>query len=150
MLTRLRISTFATIAAVLAGACSADHFDQDDEIVDSVEQPIGPCGPCFPGPCKIAYCGPEGVCEIEPMPEGTVCRGAMGICDLPDVCDGVSLTCPTGTARKAAGTVCGCDNDACTSDVCNGTSASCNHFQLPVGAPCGPGLACGANGCGPS
>jgi hypothetical protein len=83
-------------------------------------------------------------------PAGTECRAASAACDLAETCDGVNASCPPpGSAVQPAGTVCGCDDNACTSDVCNGTSASCNHFQLPAGAPCGPGLFCGAKGCGP-
>lgn len=72
-----------------------------------------------------------------PLPMGTVCLYASPAnpCDLDDVCDGTSTSCPARFA--AAGTICNdvvsglCD----TEDVCTGTSADCEPTFL-AGTEC--------------
>ena len=68
--------------------------------------------------CSSIGCEPNGTCRTTPLPAGTVCRAAAGDCDLEEVCDGVSLTCPAGEPAPKA-TFCG-DNAWCT-----GTSKVC-------------------------
>src|SRR5437879_8367562 len=55
------------------------------------------------------------------------CRAAAGDCDLPETCTGSSATCPADGPRKASGTACTDDGNACTLDQCDGTSTSCQH-----------------------
>src|SRR5205809_220126 len=66
---------------------------------------------------------------------GTVCRAAAGECDLAESCTGTSTACPTD-GFKASGTTCTDDGNPCTSDVCNGTSATCTHPAGNPGAVC--------------
>src|SRR5439155_2195432 len=66
---------------------------------------------------------------------GTVCRAAAGECDLAETCDGVTTACPADVL-KASGTTCTDDGNACTTDVCNGTSATCTHPAGNAGAVC--------------
>src|SRR5947207_902496 len=64
------------------------------------------------------------------------CRAAAGDCDLPETCTGSSATCPADGPRKASGTACTDDGNACTLDQCNGTSTSCQHPAGNGGAVC--------------
>src|SRR5438874_3756592 len=64
------------------------------------------------------------------------CRAAAGECDLPETCTGSSATCPADGPRKASGTACTDDGNACTLDQCNGTSTSCQHPAGNGGAVC--------------
>src|SRR5438094_883473 len=66
---------------------------------------------------------------------GAVCRAAAGECDVAETCDGVGTSCPTDVA-KASGTACTADTNPCTTDVCNGTSATCTHPAGNAGAAC--------------
>src|SRR5438094_862912 len=68
------------------------------------------------------------------------CRAAAGECDLPETCTGSSATCPADGPRKASGTACTDDGNACTLDQCNGTSTSC-----PGDAKKANGTACTAD-----
>jgi fibronectin type 3 domain-containing protein len=74
-----------------------------------------------------------------PVPSGTVCRKALGPCDVDEVCDGVSAACPpdqyapaTTICREVAGL---CD----IAESCTGTSPDC-----PVDAVLTPGTLCRA------
>src|SRR5437667_6191312 len=64
------------------------------------------------------------------------CRAAAGECDLPETCTGSSATCPADGPRKASGTACTDDGNACTLDQCNGTSVDCQHPAGNAGAVC--------------
>src|SRR5437763_1786579 len=64
------------------------------------------------------------------------CRAAAGECDLPETCTGSSATCPADGPRKASGTACTDDGNACTLDQCNGTSDDCQHPAGNAGAVC--------------
>ncbi|XP_028639831.1 disintegrin and metalloproteinase domain-containing protein 21-like, partial [Grammomys surdaster] len=42
-----------------------------------------------------SYCAAGGCCEsCQVAPSGTICRDKLGICDLPEYCNGVSAQCP--------------------------------------------------------
>src|SRR5437899_8707675 len=64
------------------------------------------------------------------------CRAAAGDCDLAETCTGSSATCPADGPRKASGTACTDDGNACTLDQCNGTSVACPHPAGNAGAVC--------------
>jgi len=54
---------------------------------------------------------------------GTVCRKAVGLCDLDEVCDGVSAACPA-------------DKYAPTTTVCRAAAGLCDILRAaPVPAP---------------
>lgn len=72
-------------------------------------------GNLTPGDC----CSP--FCAIEAL--GTVCRAAVGECDLAEVCDGVADACP---ADAKATTICRPVADACdVAESCDGVSNTC-------------------------
>jgi hypothetical protein len=69
----------------------------------------------------------NGTCAIDgsPAPLGTVCRVAAGLCDVAEVCDGVSTACPLD-GFKAATEVCRPSAGACDlEEKCTGSSAAC-------------------------
>src|SRR5206468_2996222 len=66
---------------------------------------------------------------------GTVCRAAVGQCDVAETCTGTSTACPTD-AFKANGTACTDDGNVCTTDTCNGTNATCQHPAGNAGTMC--------------
>jgi RHS repeat-associated protein len=91
-------------------------------------------GFCVDGVCCDTACNnncdacnlPNLVGTCSPMPSGTSCRAATGACDVAEVCNGSSVTCPadalappTTTCRPAAPG--GCD----VAETCTGTSAAC-------------------------
>src|SRR5204863_474874 len=68
---------------------------------------------------------------------GTVCRAAVGGCDVAETCTGTSAPCPAD-AVKAAGTVCRAAVGACdVAETCTGTSIPCPADAIqPAGAVC--------------
>ena len=82
-----------------------------------------------------------GACAVngEFLAAGTVCRAAVGLCDLPEVCDGISPTCPVDTLAKS-GTVCRrAAGDCDIAESCTGTKPDCpEDLFLAAGALCRP------------
>src|SRR5829696_6610606 len=99
----------------------------------------GACGvvcPAATDPCQVVACL-NGTCGFVAAARGTVCRPAAGPCDVEEVCDGSSLSCPadafqlsTYICRPAAGP---CD----LAETCTGNSAGCpsDGFQ-PTSVQC--------------
>lgn len=87
----------------------------------------------------------DGVCGLAKL--GTVCRPAVSICDVADVCDGSLTRCPrdlkapTTTVCRATAGPCDvaeyCDglNNACPSDRFSGSSTTCRAATAPCDAP---------------
>ena len=79
-----------------------------------------------PGPCCIVTCVAL-TCTNTAKGAGVVCRSKAGPCDVAEVCDGASFTCPTDVfepktqvCRAAAGV---CD----VAELCSGNSAACSN-----------------------
>jgi hypothetical protein len=74
--------------------------------------------------CSVAAGGSEnGRCT--PRANGTVCRGAAGLCDAKEACDGASTACPPD-GFAAAGTECRPAAGVCdVAETCTGSSAAC-------------------------
>ncbi|MBW2462219.1 MAG: hypothetical protein JRH11_11285, partial [Deltaproteobacteria bacterium] len=122
-------------------ACSVNGFCQaDGNCRDGCAGEGGPCD--LPGDptCErgvlgcsagVPYCGHT----TAPRESGAPCRAQRGRCDVPDLCDGVSIVCgdqraPAGLAcREAAGP---CD----AADHCNGTARRCPNDFEPSGVEC--------------
>src|SRR5439155_16250229 len=60
-------------------------------------------------------------------PSGTVCRTAVGECDLAETCTGAAGQACPADAKKTNGTACTDDGNPCTTDTCNGGSVLCQH-----------------------
>jgi hypothetical protein len=61
-------------------------------------------------------------CKYQP---GKICFPSRGACDIPEVCDGLSVACPSDDVRDP-GTVCRAAVDFCDlEDVCDGISPFC-------------------------
>ena len=92
-------------------------------------------------PCTLDSC--DSILGCVNVPDislnGTLCRASSGICDLPEVCDGISAMCPPDIGVPN-GLPCD-DSDICTTaDQCiNGT---CTGTQLPNTT-----IDCGIYGC---
>ncbi len=70
---------------------------------------------------------PAGVCTAggAPKPAGTVCRPAVGLCDIAEVCDGVSPDCPPDKLAAAATPCRPAAGDCDIAETCDGISAVC-------------------------
>ena len=76
--------------------------------------------------CTVDSCTPStGACGHVAGNAGTTCRAATGVCDLPEMCDGTSPTCPADAlvpaqvvCRRAAG-------DCDVAETCTGASPLC-------------------------
>ena len=90
------------------------------------------------GDCDLAATctGSSATCPANPFkPSSTVCRDIAGECDVAEHCTGSSANCPTDI-KKSSGTACTDDNNVCTTDTCNGTSALCQHPAGNAGTQC--------------
>jgi len=94
--------------------------------------------------CATASCDPNGApgnCDVlTPLAAGTECRAALGVCDLPELCDGSSGVCPedaansTSECRPAAGVCdlaefCSDASDDCPPDDFAPITTSCRAAQ---------------------
>jgi fibronectin type 3 domain-containing protein len=69
----------------------------------------------------VGICAPGGVIQ----PAGTVCRAAVGACDVDETCDGVTADCPADKLA-VAGTSCrAVAGDCDIAETCTGTSPNC-------------------------
>jgi hypothetical protein len=73
--------------------------------------------------CTLDVCNGNVACQHPAGNAGTLCRGAAGVCDLPENCDGTNVNCPadlksTDVCRPIAGV---CDVE----DSCDGAGDDC-------------------------
>ncbi|MFQ5670277.1 MAG: hypothetical protein ACE5HD_07130 [Acidobacteriota bacterium] len=92
--------------------------------------------------CSAAACDPSGAAGnydiVTPKPAGTVCRASAAICDVEEMCDGVTTTCSADNLAPA-GTVCRLGSgDLCDPDeVCTGSGKDCPvEFVEPATTVC--------------
>ncbi len=117
---------------VMAGAsCSAGFCDG----LGDCSSGCTPGAPCSTGnACEMGEvaCAPFRCVGVGPVDAGTVCRAAMGECDVAEQCDGSSVTCPTDGFDSS--TECRASMGVCdVAETCNGASPNCptNGFRPP-------------------
>lgn len=104
-----------------------------------------------PGACSVGSCEPDALAVdaatgctttlCTGRPAGFVCRASAGICDVAEVCDGVSDTCPDDGFRPTS-LVCREATTACdVAELCDGVSAACPVDRVqPATTVCHPSL----------
>jgi hypothetical protein len=104
-------------------------------------------GVCIEPECTTnAECGVCGVCNggtCGPATSGTVCRPAVGPCDMTETCDGTSLDCPQDQYAPST-TVCRpAMSDCDIEEYCTGTSVDCPADVFVADeTPCGTNAIC--------
>jgi fibronectin type 3 domain-containing protein len=84
---------------------------------------------------------PAGACwsNGSPVAAGTVCRPAIGLCDVDEVCDGVNAACPLDKYAPAAAACRPAAGDCDIAESCTGSSPDCPiDTFLSAGAICRP------------
>ncbi|MCB9635015.1 MAG: hypothetical protein H6721_23060 [Sandaracinus sp.] len=86
------------------------------------------------GPCDVAETCQETTCPSDArVPAGETCRNAMGLCDQAEACDGTSPLCPVDAFRSAS-TVCRASGGACDpEETCSGSGPSCPVDVISAG-----------------
>ncbi len=79
--------------------------------------------------CTVDQCDGDGACVHLPGNENQVCRPASGVCDAAERCTGSSPDCPSVDVKRPQGFSC-TDNNACTSDQCDGSSVDCQGTPI--------------------
>jgi cysteine-rich repeat protein len=118
-------------------ACVDDGNECTDDVCDDDATclHVANTGPCSDGNvCNGADTCSGGTCSVH---VGNPC-GSQPLCRRSCLQVGAfQYTC----RLDAAGTPCAADDDACTTDACNGTGV-CTHTQAPDGASCDDGDLC--------
>jgi len=103
----------------LLSASCATGLCQDQVCCDG---PCGGTGDCM-ACARHAGALEDGTCGL--AKPGAICRAAVGLCDQPDTCNGVTKACPADLV-KAPGTTCRAAAGACDrAEQCNGSSTVC-------------------------
>jgi hypothetical protein len=129
-----------------AGDAASDAADAGADVIDAGD--VGAPDGCIPGiacalgsPCELGVIDcPDAtpICvSAGPAEDGTTCRPSMSRCDQPEVCDGVSLTCPPDVVRPM-GVPCRSSGAACdAAEFCDGADPACPPDLVEVaGTPC--------------
>ncbi|HYC53686.1 MAG TPA: hypothetical protein VEL28_01935 [Candidatus Binatia bacterium] len=104
------------------GTCGNGQLDANEQCDQGTDN--GNAGSCCTAECEV-------------RPAVTPCRASAGVCDSPEVCDGIAGTCPadsksTAVCRQAGGL---CD----VAEYCDGTADTC-----PADMRALPGTVCRA------
>jgi alpha-tubulin suppressor-like RCC1 family protein len=95
-------------------------------------------------PCSQDACDAAGshTCSHTAYVPADPCRPSAGVCDDPEVCDGVSLDCPADAFNT--GRICRDAADDCdVEEACDGSSVACpTDAKRPDGYACEDGLFC--------
>ena len=128
--------------------CPVDEPEMDGSVCGEGQICLaGDCITCDPGvmcdtgnKCELGFleCTESGgeCVAADPRTAGEVCRPALGVCDAPEVCDGVARTCPAD-APVASGTMCRGVMGACdVADLCDGVRFDCPNAVAVGGSTC--------------
>ncbi|CAB3401124.1 unnamed protein product [Caenorhabditis bovis] len=105
------------------------------------------CGPlkcdnkcCDGSTCKLigdAICATGDCCDLKtckPKPRATVCRAAVGICDLDEYCNGETNDCPADFFVQNGATCPGRENEYCYEGGCGSRNDQCAKLWGPTGS----------------
>ena len=82
-------------------------------------------------------CDGAGLCVDNRVSAGTACRPVIGDCDVAEVCDGMSPSCPADAVRS--GSVCRpAMGDCDVAEMCEGSSHDCPADGFALGTVCRP------------
>ena len=120
-------------------AGGAECADTCNETADHCFEPGGTACTDEGNVCTADVCDGAGVCTHPPGNAGTTCRSAAGACDLAELCNGSSASCPSD-GIAAAGTSCRPVAGACdVAEACTGASVLCPADVLAAaGTVCRP------------
>src|SRR5262249_43313577 len=119
--------------AALADVCSfpsmTPNSDPSDCVIfNTLKDPCTGVDCSDTNPCTADSCdGSSGqaVCVHVPGGQAAVCRPAAGPCDVDEMCDGMSTSCPPN-GFVVGGTICRASAGVCdVAEACTGTSAQC-------------------------
>jgi RHS repeat-associated protein len=119
-------------------ACTTDACNGSSATCQHAAGNAGTVCRASAGICDVAETctGTSTACPADAFaPSTTSCRTAAGECDVAESCPGTSAACPADV-MKANGTACTDDGNACTTDACNGSSATCQHTAGNAGVVC--------------
>lgn len=118
-------------------ACIGSQTGKLDGACAPISAGIDPAAECDDALlCGAGTCNGAGACGV--LPAATECRPSAGVCDLPEVCDGVGATCAVD-ALVSMGTSCRVAASACDAEeVCDGVGPDC-----PSNAVLGTNVTCG-------
>jgi hypothetical protein len=136
--TDCRIKSNGTMCRPLAGECDvAESCDGVSPLCPAdAKRASGTSCTDDGNPCTVDLCdGTDVFCQHRAGNAGTLCRDTAGECDVAELCDGSSINCPPDT-KQPFGTACTDDGNVCTTDICNGTSALCQHPAGHAGTLC--------------
>ena len=122
--TRPLDATSTVFDAIIPGRDSQGPSVVDGDLEDIPVAPSdGPEGPRD----AVAPDVPLGICSAGgvPRPAGTPCRTAVDLCDVTEVCDGISLDCPADKLAPAATPCRPASGDCDIAETCDGTGAGC-------------------------
>ncbi|XP_059501202.1 disintegrin and metalloproteinase domain-containing protein 12-like [Stegostoma tigrinum] len=114
--------------------CGNLYVDEGEECdCGSAADCDDPC--CDPSTCTLkpgAKCSSSGSCckDCEFLPAGTMCRGLMGECDLPEFCTGNFSNCPENVYLQDGHT---CSNGIlyCSNGICQSADKQCQEIWGP-------------------
>jgi len=112
-------------------ACDDANFGRNGDccVLGCTLAPAGRACTSDGNPCTSDLCDAAATCTHPAASAGTVCRPAVGACDVAESCDGVSSYCPAD-AKQPNGT-------DCSDDIfCNGRETTCRDGVCQTNPPC--------------
>ena len=99
--------------------------------------------------CTADMCDGGGACTHPAGNAGVQCRAAAGVCDVAELCDGVSSACPADRFRPATVVCRDAAGECDRAETCSGTSAQCRSDAfVAAGTSCTPdALQCTSDVC---
>ncbi len=139
-----RLDPAGTVCRPAASACDVAEMCSGTSATcpPNAFQPMGTaCGSSSTTDCDAPdTCDGAGTCVNRVDPAGSVCRPAVGECDVAESCNGTSAACPAN-GFVPSGTACGSPSstDCDAPDTCDGAGMCVNRVD-PAGTVCRPAV----------